>query len=239
MAYAIMRIEKVKTISQMTNRDAHNMRKKGLTISDQVATKPKEIIQERNMTYSEFFKEKTKEMKVRKDAVRGLECLLTFSPGGVSTQNLNEWKEASKQWLIDTFGKENIFSCTLHTSEQTPHIHALIIPIRDGKLNAKKIVGNKSNLRRLQDEYAERVSFLGLKRGIDKKITNAHHQNSFRWHSQNAKNHLRLETYEHTFGQEHQWDERTQQIFRTNQEILGSEEIGTPQKEKDIFDELF
>lgn len=218
MAFAIMRLEKVKTISAMTNRQNHNTRKKGATITDEQPMKPISLMEDRGISYSEFFKEKTKGMKIRKDAVRGLECVMTFSPNGVRVQDLQQWATDCKKWLFRTFGADNIYSCQIHLSEKTPHIHALIIPIRDNKLNAKAIVGNKSNLSKLQDDYAKCVQKYGLERGIDKKITKAHHQSSMRWHSQNARKEDELKEfsiYKKMYGRPEDWDEVRRQKFYT------------------------
>jgi hypothetical protein len=46
--------------------------------------------------------------------------------------------------------------------ETTPHIHAMIIPVVDGKLNAKKLIGGPAGLRKHQESYAKAMVPLGL-----------------------------------------------------------------------------
>ncbi|MGL5913005.1 MAG: plasmid recombination protein, partial [Bacteroidales bacterium] len=48
------------------------------------------------------------------------------------------------------------------------HIHATIVPLtQDGRLSAKEVVGNKNDLKKLQDEYAKTMEEYGLKRGLN------------------------------------------------------------------------
>lgn len=44
------------------------------------------------------------------------------------------------------FGAENIVSMELHTDESSPHIHAVVIPLKDGKLQAKHWIGGASKV---------------------------------------------------------------------------------------------
>lgn len=36
-------------------------------------------------------------------------------------------------WLRSTFGADNVVAATLHSDEDTPHIHATVIPIVTGE----------------------------------------------------------------------------------------------------------
>ena len=91
---------------------------------------------------------------------------------------------ANMRWLHETFGKENVVSCVLHTDEKTPLLHATIVPIvtaerqrreREGerKYNTKSgprlsadDVLKRAKLREYQNTYAAAMSEFGLKRGI-------------------------------------------------------------------------
>lgn len=50
---------------------------------------------------------------------------------------LNALIRGAKEWAIKEFGEENIVGINLHTDESTPHIHVVVTPVRDGKLQAK------------------------------------------------------------------------------------------------------
>ena len=90
----------------------------------------------------------------RKDAVVGIEFV-------VQVGNQTDWREppstehpegkpkpisrelqqgmclAVKEWAEQTFGAENVVGIHLHLDESTPHVHAVVTPIKDGKLQAK------------------------------------------------------------------------------------------------------
>ena len=101
---------------------------------------------------------------------------------------LGEWCDSTMQWLYTTFGKENVVAATLHADEDTPHIHATIVPIVQGERrkakteaeNGKRKYKTKKDKVRLcaddvltpkkleeyQTIYAEQMKPFGLERGI-------------------------------------------------------------------------
>ena len=90
----------------------------------------------------------------RKDAVVGIEFV-------VQVGNQTDWREAPspehpegkpkpisrelqqgmclavKEWAEQTFGADNVVGIHLHLDESTPHVHAVVTPIKDGRLQAK------------------------------------------------------------------------------------------------------
>lgn len=134
-------------------------------------------------------------IKPRKNSVLCIETILTASPEffEMYPEKYQEWLDSSVKYLEKTFGKENIISIVVHLDEETPHIHALTVPIdktlkpektksngekvkqRGGnvRLNAKKWLGSPQKLSKMQTEYNNAVSHLGLVRGIEK--SNAKH----------------------------------------------------------------
>ena len=103
---------------------------------------------------------------------------------------LSNWCDDNLKWLRETFGKDNVVSAVLHMDEQTPHLHATVIPIvtgerrkakqeqQDGKKKYRKKnpqaarlcaddVMTQKNLKHFQDTYAEAMGKYGLKRGVD------------------------------------------------------------------------
>jgi flagellar biosynthesis GTPase FlhF len=110
----------------------------------------------------------------------------------VSAGRLDEWCADSLKWVRDTFGANNVVSATLHRDEQTPHIHATVVPIVSGErrkkpsnkptapnkrtyrkrpANAVRLcaddVMTRDNLKSYQDSYAVAMGKYGLQRGID------------------------------------------------------------------------
>lgn len=100
----------------------------------------------------------------------GLEVMMTFSNGAEEFVNVVSWKKANIKWMEETFGKENIIAITYHGDESTPHLHGIVIPMVDNKLNGTYYVGNKQKLRNLQDSYAKAMAPLGMERGLQKSL---------------------------------------------------------------------
>ena len=81
--------------------------------------------------------------KIGNNQVRAIRVLLTGTHEDMEriTQEgrLDKWCEDNLRYLSDTFGRENIVSAVLHMDEQTPHIHATLVPIvREERKRKKK-----------------------------------------------------------------------------------------------------
>lgn len=107
-----------------------------------------------------------------------IEFLLTASPdyfrpgrpehgSHYQEERVDAFEKASIVWLEETFGAENIVSLVTHLDEQTPHLHAVIVPVDPGtdKLNASRWFDGKKSLSELQTRFAQVVNHLGLRRG--------------------------------------------------------------------------
>ena len=131
--------------------------------------------------------------KIGNNQVRAIRVLLTGTHEDMEriTQEgrLDEWCEDNLKYLSGTFGRENIVSAVLHMDEQTPHIHATLIPIVKGERKRKKKeeqvkkryrkkptgtarlcaddIMTRAKLKSYQDTYAQAMSGYGLQRGID------------------------------------------------------------------------
>ncbi len=109
---------------------------------------------------------------IRKDAVRYLTHVLTGSHEEMKdifndNDKVNEWCQKNLSFLEKEFGSENIVRFTLHLDEKTPHIHAVTVPLTEnGRLSAKEIMGNRTEMSDRQTRYAEAMQEFGLERGI-------------------------------------------------------------------------
>lgn len=114
--------------------------------------------------YKELLPEKN-----RKNAVYGIEVMMTASPElfeDMPKSKQDIYFKKSLEFAQDTFGKENIISAMVHRDERTPHLHVVLIPLKDDKLNAKHYLGgSKYRMSELQDQYFERVKGFDLERG--------------------------------------------------------------------------
>ena len=130
--------------------------------------------------------------KVADNQVKALRFILSGSHEDMlqleSDGRLEEWCHSTMQWLYTTFGKANVVAATLHADEETPHIHATVVPIVMGERrkakqeaeNGKRKYKTKTNKIRLcaddlltpkkleeyQTSYAEQMRPFGLSRGV-------------------------------------------------------------------------
>jgi hypothetical protein len=112
--------------------------------------------------------------RMRQDAVKGMEFILTASPERFKRDEMGQvigdyrehpWVKANLEFMQQQYGK-NLVAFTLHQDEKTPHIHAIVVPITaDGRLCAKELF-NPKTLRQLQTDYAQAMKPFGLERGI-------------------------------------------------------------------------
>lgn len=131
--------------------------------------------------------------KIGNNQVRAIRVLLTGTHEDMeritNEGRLDEWCNDNLKYLADTFGRENIVSAVLHMDEQTPHIHATLVPIVKGERKRKKKeeqvkkryrkkptdtarlcadeIMTRAKLKSYQDTYAQAMSGYGLQRGID------------------------------------------------------------------------
>jgi 5S rRNA maturation endonuclease (ribonuclease M5)/gas vesicle protein len=109
---------------------------------------------------------------IRKDAVRYLTHVLTGSHDEMkdifkNEKTKKEWCQKNYDFLCKEFGAENIVRISLHLDEKTPHLHAVTVPLTEnGRLSAKEIVGNRTEMSDRQTRYADQMKEFGLERGI-------------------------------------------------------------------------
>ena len=115
------------------------------------------------------------------------DLLIYQSTGKAIYDGLDEWCQDNIDWLRKTYGADNVVSAVLHMDEETPHIHATIVPIVQTERKKQKKeqtvkkryrtktpaprlcadeVMSRANLIRYQDTYAEQMAAYGLQRGI-------------------------------------------------------------------------
>lgn len=107
--------------------------------------------------------------KRRKNAVLSIELLLTASPAFFKEHPPEVWRsylKAQLEMIGEHFGgMSNIASAVLHTDESTPHLAVQVVPLVNGKLNARALIGTPQLCRQLQDAAGEVGKRFGLQRG--------------------------------------------------------------------------
>ena len=190
MSYCFMRTQKIKSDGSMKTAYAHNFRQYDVPNADPDKRDENEelISLPEGMDYSDVYKQKIKEApgyagrSPRADAVRGIEVMLTYNARNLSKDFDEEaWKRENVRWLQDTFGKDNVISAVLHKDEATPHIHAMVIPMVNGRLNARHFTGGKGALSELQTSYGKYMERVGLERGL--KYSQAEHTDISRYYA--------------------------------------------------------
>ena len=66
--------------------------------------------------------------------------------------------EAAKKWAEAEFGKENVVSIELHLDESTPHLHLVVTPIFDKKLQATKWLNGPRSIAVLRSSIHKHVN---------------------------------------------------------------------------------
>lgn len=170
MPYAILRTAKLKTIGNIGGSLAHNYRERETKNAD--ASKIYENTH--SLPNAESVKNAIAARlpeKRRSDAVLCIEYMISASPEwrGWNDERQKIFFDQSIQWLENRHGKNNVVATSIHRDETTPHLVAYVVPLDDetGKLNAKRFLGGRITLSKMQTDFANTVGNLGLERGIE------------------------------------------------------------------------
>lgn len=170
--YAILRVKKLKSEGAIISSLRHTFREQ-LTPNADPDLLASNTLTGANSTASgmQEFRSLLPE-KVRKNAVLALEYLITASPEAMANKDRvtqDYYFRDALEWLRDKHGEENVFCTAVHRDETTPHMVAYVIPKDEhGKLNCRKFLGERSALRALQTDFADRVGkYHHLRRGIE------------------------------------------------------------------------
>lgn len=188
MSYAVMIIEKIKTIGDMQVRYKHNCdndfrREHVKNVIPYLTCFNEELIpsairdDSTTRSYRDLFIERLQTLphyeahSIRKNQVLAYEILLTFSRDEMV--NSEHWKQNALNWLLETFnlqgyGSHNVLSASYHIDEAgNDHIHAFVVPIDErGHLNARRFTNGSRRMEDLQTSYADALNDLQIKRGI-------------------------------------------------------------------------
>lgn len=180
-AFAILRIKKHKNIGSLVGVARHHCRQIACPTADPsksslnrswgaakegakaVGTRMREVIKQA---------QSKAKRKFRSDSVKGVEYMLTAS---------NEWWQSAtkkervgfltkaREWVEDRHGEGSVVACWLHLDERSPHLHIIVVPLKDGVLNAKHFFGGAEKMEAMQDDFwATCGQPYGLSRGVRK-----------------------------------------------------------------------
>jgi hypothetical protein len=171
-----MSTEKIKSLGAFTRKYEHNYKRDGVPNSDiNRRHLNEEIIKlPEGMTYVDAFKDKMAKLghTPRSNAVLGVELVMTYNPREVDEEfDIEKWKEANVEWLKTQFPEDCILSVVMHRDEgpdngKSAHLHAIVLPVYEEKLNCKHYLSGRKKLIDLQDSYGKAMEPLGLERGL-------------------------------------------------------------------------
>jgi hypothetical protein len=181
MAFAILRVEKIKSAATAAAKTGHNYRLHVVPNAD-ASRQPlnQELVNHAQRPMWELAEARVAALglkRLRADAVKAVEVLLTASPeafprdaqGLAGDMRGSVWLAANQQFLTERFGAANVVALTLHQDEQTPLLHAMVVPATvDGRLSARDVF-NPASLRQLQTDYSLAMQAAGfqVQRGIE------------------------------------------------------------------------
>ena len=190
-----MSTEKVKSLGAFTRKYEHNYRTGKVPNADPARTHlNEELIQLNGQTYVDKFRDIMAENhhRPRSNAVLGVELVMTYNATEVDEDfDVDAWKEANIKWLKENFPEENLISAVMHRDEgvdngKSAHLHVMMIPMYEGKLNCKHYFSGRAKLIELQDSYGKAMKAVGLQRG--KRGSTARHEDIRKFYDALNKN---------------------------------------------------
>lgn len=189
MPYAILRTAKLKSAGNLNSLNEHLQRLRPTPNADAELTPLNvQLVGSPDLAADVQARLDAVGCTVRSNAVLAVEHLMTFSPefldirkeagqSGKPAQlvgsaedgaKLASFRDRAMEWLSERYGKENVVNAVLHLDEQTPHIHATVVPIdQAGKLNCRAMLGDRQKMRDMQTSFAAKLAPLGLQRGVE------------------------------------------------------------------------
>ena len=107
--------------------------------------------------------------RTRSNSVVALDTIYTASGDffkGKSNEENDQFFRDCLEFHQRKFG--HVISAVIHYDETTAHMHVISVPLtRDGRLSARDVIGNRTQMRRTQTEFYEQVGRgYGLERGM-------------------------------------------------------------------------
>ncbi|WP_113886443.1 plasmid recombination protein [Clostridium butyricum] len=170
MSKAVIRLENVKTLREIAQRELHNTRGKRVENSDGIGKVIIEgltgVAKEIDMLTRKMNIELRKNGKraVRKDAVRCIEIIVSSDREFFERYNYEKYFEDCNKFLKSFWGEESIiFLKTTHLDELVQHCHFMVSPIVAGKFNYSKFINGREDLSGFQQQFEEFI----LSKGYD------------------------------------------------------------------------
>ena len=181
--FAIIRAQKIKTVSAVARSARHTFREQPTHNADGSKSIRNRI--SGSLNTHDLLSSLSARLPAtrRKDAVLCIEYLITASPeafikhGGHLNDLGSGYFADALTWLRARHGKDNVICSVVHLDETTPHMVAYVVPLtNDGRLSARDFLGGPKAMRDMQNSFYDSCGHpYGLLRGIPG--SKAHHTN--------------------------------------------------------------
>lgn len=177
MSYLVARMQKMKSqnlggIQKHNQREFENHSNKEIDVNRSDLNF--DLVNPSNVDYRERIMNIIEEQRegtraIRKDAVLVNEWIVTSDQKffeGMDLEQTEKFFATAAEFFEERYGKQNVAYGQVHLDETTPHMHLGVVPMRDGKLQAKNVF-NRKELLAIQDElplFLEKKGFK-VKRG--------------------------------------------------------------------------
>jgi hypothetical protein len=109
--------------------------------------------------------------KLRRDRCQAIESVFSLPPDAAVTDHVAYFARCL-EWVAGAL-RLPVLSAVLHLDEQAPHLHVLLLPVKDGVFVGRKPIADRNAIKRLRDEFFAQVAGpFGLKRQ-DAKVVGA------------------------------------------------------------------
>lgn len=180
MGYVVLRVAKIKSRASLMRAAQHHTRERMPENADPERSARNFGDKSAAAVMARY--DALKPEKIRKNAVHAVEFVLSASPAAlqaIGPERSLAFFKAARDWAQKRIGgAQNTLCWALHQDELSPHLHVVMMPMQDGKLNARGFIGgHRDVLRQMQTEFAEEVGAqFGLERGIPKDQTLRQHR---------------------------------------------------------------
>lgn len=93
-------------------------------------------------------------MPLRKNGARGVELIFSLPP--LSGINESAFFTDCVDWT-ERYYNVHILSAVIHNDETAPHLHVILLPLVNGKMNGSALIGGRAKLRSMKASFFDQV----------------------------------------------------------------------------------
>jgi hypothetical protein len=200
MGYVVFRSAKLKSRVSLVRALQHNTRDREPPNADPARARLNDLDRSTAAALARY--DELLPKKVRKNAVHAVEFVVSLSPEDakrLGKLDTRLYLTEAQAWIEKRMGgKKSTLLAAQHHDEATPHLHLLVMPLVDGKLNARELIGGSRNvMREWQTAIAKEVGArYGLARGIPREETKVQHRDTVQWAKELEAKEIAVETRE-------------------------------------------